>query len=220
LPRQRVAARREVALVEHEVQRREHHGDPVTERVGPWDRDRDRRLTDLALRTREPLRHGRLGFEERPGDLSRGEPAERPKRQRHLRLARERGVAAREHQREPVVGVVVHRVTLRHRPSRSPDRREIADIPPRLGLEDGELVGVPAISPQTIDRAVASRRRDPRTGVVRRAAGRPLLERNGERLLHGFLGQVDVADRARDGRDRPPGLAPEHAVDDVGAALR
>jgi hypothetical protein len=49
---------------------------------------------------------------------------------------------------------------------------------------------------------------------------RPPLERDGERLLNRLLGQVDVADGAGDGRDRPTGLQPEQAVDDVGGTFR
>jgi hypothetical protein len=64
-----------------------------------------------------------------------------------------------------------------------------------------------------VDRAVARRRDDPRAGVVRDAVARPALERDDERVLDRLLGAVEVAERARQGRDRLPGLAPEQAVD-------
>jgi hypothetical protein len=111
-------------------------------------------------------------------------------------------------------------VALRGRPARPRADRDLAGIAPRLGLEDGELVGISTIATQAVDRAVPSRRRDPRPRCVWRPVNRPPLERDGERLLNRLLGQVDVADGAGDGRDRPTGLQPEQAVDDVGGTFR
>jgi hypothetical protein len=39
---------------------------------------------DLSLGAREPLGHGRLGHEERAGDLLRRQAAQRPQRERDL----------------------------------------------------------------------------------------------------------------------------------------
>jgi hypothetical protein len=108
-------------------------------------------------------------------------------------------------------------------PGRRVDARR-AGVPrrvsPGLGLERRELVGEPAFTPEAIDRPVARRRRDPRARVGGCPVARPSFERDGERLLDGLFGQVDVADGAGDGRDGPPGLAPEDSVDDVGGAFR
>jgi hypothetical protein len=211
--RERLAARGEVPLVEDDVDRREHHRDPIVERVGRGNGDRDRRLADLALRARETLRDRGLRLEERSGDLARREAAERSQDQRHLHLARERGMAAREHQRESIVRIFVHGMA-------SAPVARFTGRALRVCLEHRELVGVAATSPEAVDRAVPRGRRDPRAGIVGGAVRGPALERDGERLLHGLLGHVQVADGAGDGRDRPCGLEPEQAVDDVGRIAR
>jgi hypothetical protein len=56
------------------------------------------------LRAHEPLRHRRLGDEERARDLGGAEAAERPQRKRDLRVARQRRMAAREDELEPLIG--------------------------------------------------------------------------------------------------------------------
>ena len=95
---------RGVALVEQEVHDREH----ATDTLGPASRignaERDPRVADLALGPHQPLRHRRLGDEERTRDLGGGEPGEGAQGQRHARVERERGMAAREDQPQAVVG--------------------------------------------------------------------------------------------------------------------
>ena len=70
-------------------------------------------------------------------------------------------------------------------------------------------------APQAIDRLVARNARDPGARVVRHAVGRPALQGDHEGLLHRLLGQVEVAEDADQARDRPPGLVPEGAVDEL-----
>ena len=65
------AGRRRVALVEHEVEHREHRAQPLGEQVVGRDAERDAGAADLPLRTHEPLRHRGLGDEERVRDLGR-----------------------------------------------------------------------------------------------------------------------------------------------------
>ena len=77
----------------------------------------------------------------------------------------------------------------------------------------------PALAPEPVDRPVAGRRRDPGAGVVGDAVGGPALQRDRERLLHGLLGEVEVAEDADERRDRPSRLAPEQAVDDLVLAV-
>jgi hypothetical protein len=43
-----------------------------------------------------------------------------------------------------------------------------------------------------------------------------VLERDHERLLDRLLGEVEVAEDADQGGDRPSRLAPEQAIDDIG----
>jgi hypothetical protein len=79
-----------------------------------------------------------------------------------------------------------------------------------LGLED-------PFAPQAVDRAVARDPGDPRAGVLGKPVDRPAFDRDNERLLDGLLGGVEAAENADQGRDRPPGLVPEQAVDDLAA---
>ena len=62
--------------------------------------------SDLALGPHDALRDRRLGRQGRARDLRGREAADRPQRQRELRVGRERGMAASEQQREPLVGLV------------------------------------------------------------------------------------------------------------------
>ena len=52
-------------------------------------------------------------------------------------------------------------------------------------------------------------------GLSGSAVARPALERDHERVLDRLLGEVEVAEDADQGRDRPSRLAPEQAVDDL-----
>ena len=100
-----------VALVEDQVDDGEHRGQPVGQQVSRRDAERDAGVADLALRANEPLRHRRLGDEERTRDLVGRQAAERAQRQGDLRVERERGMAAREDELEALVGEggLVHR---------------------------------------------------------------------------------------------------------------
>ena len=72
LAHDRVARGRGVALVEDQVEHGEHGGEPVRQRVGRGLGERDARHADLVLRAHHPLRHGRLGEQQRAGDLGHG----------------------------------------------------------------------------------------------------------------------------------------------------
>ena len=105
-----------VALVEDQVDDREHRREPLGQQVRGRHAERDAGGRDLALRAHQPLRHRRLGHEERAGDLVGREAAQGAQRQRDLRVDRERRMAAGEQQLEPLVGkrrlvhVVLHRL--------------------------------------------------------------------------------------------------------------
>ena len=132
----------------------------------------------------DPLGHGRLGDQERVGDLGGGEPADRAQGQRDRRRRRQRRVAAHEQQVEAVV------------------------VAGRAGLVGGErdlLVGRHQADHELL--AVAARglgadvigdppRRDvdqPRARVVGPAVVRPLQRRRDQRLLDRVLGGGEVA---------------------------
>ena len=157
---------------------------------------RDAGVVDLALGPHEALRHRRLGHEERAGDLGRGEAGERAQRERDLRLDRQRRVAAREDQAEPVVGdaavVDRDRWVVGHQDGRLPCLR-------RAGLR----------AAQPVERAVAGGRREPGARVGGHAVARPPLERPREGVLRALLGEVPVARGPDQGGDdrvpTPPG---------------
>jgi hypothetical protein len=82
----------------------------------------------------------------------------------------------------------------------------------------GELLGLvtqPATPAQAVDRPVPGGRRDPRAGIGGDAPVGPDLEGRDEGVLDRLLGEVEVAEDADQGRDRPSLLLAEQAVDDV-----
>ena len=152
--------------------------------------ERDAGVPDLPLRADEPLGHRRLGDEKRAGDLGRAEAAERPQRERDLRVDGERGMAAREHELEPLVGEggLVHGVlhSLGH--------------PEQVGLR-----GQRAIAADAVEGPVARGRDEPRAGTGGDPVSRPALCGDRERLLRGFLGEIEVAEEADEcGEDVSP----------------
>ena len=195
------ALRRAVALVEDQVQHGEHAVEPLGQQLARRDPVRDRGVADLLLRADQTLLDRRLGGDERARDLPRGQAADRPERERHARFQRQRGVTAGEDQSEPVVGDLVHVVT---------QCFEVAYPLRRFGLP-GPLL----LAPDAVDRAVPRRRRDPGSRVVGDPVHGPAIQGDRERLLHGLLGQIEVAEHADERRHRTPGLAPEQAVDDL-----
>jgi hypothetical protein len=56
--------------------------------------------------------------------------------------------------------------------------------------------GERAVAADAVDRSVARRGHEPRARVVGRSLARPALGGDGERLLGGFLGKVEVAEEA------------------------
>ena len=107
-----VPRRRCVALVEHEVEHREHGPEPVGEEMVGRDPERDAGRPDLPFCTHESLRHRRLGDEKGPRDLGRRQAADLAQRQRDLRIDCERWVTACEDECQPVVGDRAHIVVL------------------------------------------------------------------------------------------------------------
>ena len=204
---QRVRPRGEVALVEDQVQRRQHRGQPLGQLLGRGHLVGDVGVADLRLGPDQPLRHRRLGGEEGAGDLGRGEAAERAQGQRDARLRPQRRVAAGEDQPQAVVGhlrVLLALLDLLGGRARAPRG------PPAPPSSPGG-----PLAPQPVDRLVAGDAGDPGARVVGDAVVGPALERDHERLLHRLLGEVEVAEDPDQARDRPSRLVPEQAVDDL-----
>jgi hypothetical protein len=174
---------------------------------------------DLAFRAREALGHRRFGNEEGTGHLAGPQSAEQAQGERHLRFRGERRVAAGEDEAKPVV---LHWSHLLGHAGIFVARREH----PRLV----EQFPSTRLAAQAIDGAVAGGDRDPAARIGRQAGARPLAEGDGEGVLHGVLGDVDVTEHADQGGDGSAVLRAEHPADlglvelrrgvEVGHALR
>jgi hypothetical protein len=71
-----------------------------------------------------------------------------------------------------------------------------------------------AIAADAVDRAVPARRDKPGVRVGRCPASRPALGSDRERLLCGFLGEVEVAEEADQAREDAAPLVPEDLLED------
>src|SRR6185369_6145310 len=185
--------RREVALVEDEKEDDEDPGDPGWDVLAERHTVGDPGGLDLRLRPRDPPAHRGLLDEEGAGDLGHGEPADHPQGQRDPRLHREGGVAAREHEAEPVVV----------------DRAE------RLGgVGQHQRLPVflvaPDLAPEVVDGLAIRGGGEPRAGIGRYAVGRPAFDGDRERFGGHLLGDVEVPEAAGQCRDHP---GPLFAVD-------
>jgi hypothetical protein len=127
---------------------------------------------DGALGAGDPLGHGRLGHQEGPGDLRRGEPAHGAQRQRDRRRRAQRRMAAAAQQEQGVVrllgGALCGFV-----------------VDPFLPAASGRLGAL------RVDQLAAGDAQEPRLRVVGRVV-RPVPDRLDERLLHGVLGRREV----------------------------
>ena len=78
----------------------------------------------------------------------------------------------------------------------------------QLGLARERL-----LAPDPVDRPVARGRQQPGPRVGGGAVAWPALERGGEGLLHRVLGELDIAERAGEDRERAPPLLAEDGFD-------
>ena len=201
-----------VALVEDQVDDREHRGEAVGQQMSRRHAKRDAGGFYLALRAHEPLGHGRLGDEEGARDLLGGQPAQRPERKRDLGVERERRMAAHEDELQPLVGDGRLLQFARH---------------PCLtnswvtGLRHVELADLRrqrAIAPDAVDRPVARGGHEPGARVLGRPVAWPALGGGGERVLGGFLGELEVAEEADQRREDASPLVAENVREGTGLA--
>ena len=80
-------------------------------------------------------------------------------------------------------------------------------------LQEMHLRGERPVAPDPVDRAVAGGRRQPGAGVLRLPVAGPSRCRNGERLLRGLLGEVEVAEEADQVGEDPAPLVTEDPVE-------
>ena len=70
-----------------------------------------------------------------------------------------------------------------------------------------------AVAPDPVDRAVLRHGHDPGPGIPGGAVTRPALDGQRKGLLHGVLGALEIAERARKHCDGAPPLLPEDGFD-------
>src|SRR5207245_264500 len=156
------------------------------------------RVYDLPLCAHQPLRDRGFGDQERARDLRRGEADDASQRERDLRLARERGVAAREDKLEPLVGNV-------HVQLGGLGGSEGGTAP----LNECELLAIARVAAEAVDPVALRHDEEPGAGVARDPVPRPVLERADERVLDALLGDVEIAEGADERRGEPAGLLAE-----------
>jgi hypothetical protein len=109
-------------------------------------------------------------------------------------------VAAGEDELEPLVGE---------------DRLVQRILGYRFGdFEKARLRGQRPIAADAIDGPVARRRHQPRAGAGGDAVSRPALRGDRERLLRGFLGEVEVAEEADERSEDAAPLVAEDLIED------
>jgi drug/metabolite transporter (DMT)-like permease len=89
---------RRVPLIEDQINHFEYRSQPLRPLRRWWDLERDAAVRQGPLGPDDPLRHGRLGYEEGPRDLLRGQTAENAQGERDARLGGQRRMAGGEDQ--------------------------------------------------------------------------------------------------------------------------
>jgi hypothetical protein len=75
------------------------------------------------------------------------------------------------------------------------------------------LLGERPVAPQAIDGTVAGRRHEPGTRFGRCPVSRPPFRGDRERLLRGFLGQIDIAEERDKAGDDPAPLLTKDLIE-------
>ena len=208
-PDELVAGRGPVPLVEDEVQDVEHRIQALGSLGFLRHREGDAGGEDLPLGPHQPLGHGRLGHEEGAGDLTRRQPSRRAQGERHLRVRRERGMAAGEDQAELVVrdGVHVERF------------HDLGRVGGGLGRHDlatgGGLLlrAPPGLPPSAVECSAAGDGEEPGDRVVRLAIARPSLEGDDDGLLQRVLRGIEVAQHPDERPEDLPGVRAVQALE-------
>ncbi len=78
----------------------------------------------------------------------------------------------------------------------------------------------PRVPPQLVDRLESSGRDEPRARVVRHAVARPRIERRRERVVHRFLGPIEIAEQSNQRGQHAARIGPVDRPDRVARACR
>ena len=201
--------RRDVPLVEHQVDDLEHRPEPLRHLRRRWQLERDALGGQGPLGSRDPLSRSRFRDQQSPRHLRGRQAAEQAQGQGDPRLRREDRVAGGEDQPEQVVADVVVQDVV-HVTHLLP-----GTVEPSVGhrpTDLGELARIRAPSPDQVDGLVARGGDEPAGGVRRNPAGRPLLQGGDEGVLGDLLAEADVAEDAAGHGDDAGGLHPPHRL--------
>ena len=179
-----------MALVEQQVEHREHLRQPAGQLLGARHAVGDARARDLALGTHDALCHRVLGGDEGPGDLGGRESEHSTQRERHLPLAAQRRMAAGEDQLQAVVGLG-------------------SRIGSRLAHQFGKLGSVAGVAAQPVQRPAPGHGQQPGGRPAGDPLPGPVLEGLDDRLLETLLRQVEVAQAAHQRGCQVAGLRAE-----------
>ena len=154
---------------------------------------------DLAFGPNKPLLQGPLGNQKGPGDLSRGQPGNRPQGQGDLGIDPQRRMAAHQDQRQLVVVAA----------ARWPTVVQAGLAVDRLqpGQQLGPLGPAP-VAAQPVDRLAPRGGDQPGVRVVGDPVARPGSKGLLGGVLDGVLGQVDLAGPAAQDRHRACPVGP------------
>ena len=199
----RGAGRRRIALVEHEVDDVEHRVEPLRKLRSLGHLIRKARVANLRLGANDPLRDGGGAHEKGPRDFLGGEPAHFTQRERDAGIRRERGMAAREDQAQPIV---LDR-------GRVFGRRMVDARLELRGQRDQRAIESPP-SAQGVDGFEAARGHEPRHRIGRHALRGPLLDGRDERVVQRLLGQVEVPEEANEGGEHAPRVGAIDGLDE------
>jgi hypothetical protein len=199
------AARGFVPFVEQQVERAQYTFQPHRHLFLARNRKWHLQITNSLPRPNQPLINGDFGREERLGDFRRAEPAKRLQRERRLRLFRQRGMAARKHQPQSIVGKLG---VIQFRGLRL--------IAPAFDKRDHlRLLLMERLLPtDDIQSQVFRGLRQPRRGIFRHSIVRPGFQGSDERFLHHVLRELQPLhpENRRQNRDHLARFVPEEMV--------
>jgi len=195
-----------IALVEDQIDDREHRGEARAELFPMRDFEGHAFFAQGPFGADDPLGDGRLRHQESPGDLVGGQPAEEPQGERNACLWRKDRMAGNEDEAQQVVA---HRIV--HRGINIGLCGVLLDF--ELVAELFMLALAQLAAAEEIDGAMLGRGHEPGAGLVRNPYLRPLLKRRNERVLRKLLGEADIAHHPRKAGDEPRLLDPENGLD-------
>src|SRR5205085_1669927 len=156
------------------------------------------RVADLVLRPHDSLRQRWRRRQEGTRNLLCRQPTYLAQRERHLRILRERRVAAGEDEAQPII---LDRLALGRLLGRE-----------RLGVLLFQRIEARA-SANGVDRLEAAGRDQPGARIVGQPLRRPLLERGAKRFVQRFLGEVEVTEQPHQRREHAARLRTVNRLD-------